>query len=126
MSEQTKQLKTRIIHKHKLEVAWKEVEATFLPKAGELIVYDPEVDAEGNILALPDDRSEPYTASRLKIGDGYHYLKDLEFVSSTCGFDNKDDFVFYCGDSENLTADPYVSAEYIIACGDSDKFIIAT
>jgi hypothetical protein len=92
MSDQAKQpLKTRIAHKHKLEIYWKEVEDKFLPKAGEFIVYDPEVDENGNTItmvvngntvpALPEGRTKPYTLSRLKVGDGRRYLKDLEFVS---------------------------------------------
>ena len=46
-----KQIKTRIINKHDLEVNWNA--ATFIPKQGEIIIYDVEVDADGNALALP-------------------------------------------------------------------------
>jgi hypothetical protein len=109
MPEQSKQpLKTRISHKHNLEVNWITA-TTFLPKAGELIIYDPEVDADGNTLtmivngkavpALPKGRTEPYTASRIKVGDGYHYINDLEF---TGGLSETDDIIFSCGSSEGL------------------------
>lgn len=64
-----KQINTRIVHKHDLEVNW--LKATnFVPKKGELIIYDVEVDENGNTLALPDGRTEPYRFERFKIGDG--------------------------------------------------------
>lgn len=74
-----KQIKTRIINKHDLEANWNA--ATFIPKQGELIIYDVEVDADGNTLALPQDRTVPYTYERLKIGDGIHIVKDLQFTN---------------------------------------------
>jgi hypothetical protein len=136
MAEQAKQpLKARISHKHKLEVEWDKA-TDFLPKAGELIIYDPEVDANGNTItmvvngktvpALPTDRSDPYTMSRVKVGDGYHYLKDLEFIGGSCDCcpSDKDMFVFYCGDGDELSSDPYACAEYIIASGTAERINI--
>ena len=85
----TKSLYTRIENKHDLEVNWER--ATFIPLQGELIVYDIEVDAAGNVLKdadgnalLPSGRTTPYTYERLKIGDGIHTVKDLPFMI-TCG-----------------------------------------
>ena len=99
MPEQSKQLKTRITHKHNLEATW--LTATnFLPKAGELIIYDPEVDEDGNTLALPKGRTKPYTATRIKVGDGKHKLNELEFVSAY--FSESDDIIINCGTSEGL------------------------
>lgn len=63
------QLKTRIVHKHDLEVNWLKAK-TFVPLKGELIIYDVEVDENGNTLALPEGRSVPYLFERFKIGDG--------------------------------------------------------
>ena len=133
MPEQNTPLKTRIMHKHKLEVEWMDqgIDLNFVPKAGELIIYDPEVDDKKNVItrvvngttvpALPDGRDEPYTTSRVKVGDGYRCLRELEFIG--CATDHLGDAVFYCGDSVELTEDPYASAEYIVACGDSARFI---
>ena len=124
----SKTLNTRIQQKHDFEVNWNQA-TNFIPYAGEVIIYDPEVDADGNFLtidgktaSLPSDRTEGYTTSRIKVGDGIHNPMNLEFASSTEGLSTNDDFVFYCGDSEELSTDPYASAEYIVACGNADKF----
>ena len=89
MSE--KQVKTRITHKHDLEINW--IKATaFVPMQGELIIYDIEVDEEGNVLkvsdnsggqveALPAGRTAPYTYERFKIGDGKTLVSELPFAA---------------------------------------------
>lgn len=77
MSE--KIIKSRIIHKHGLEAHWL-LATNFIPKQGEIIVYDIEVDADGNVLELPKDRTTPYTHQRLKIGDGITAVSELPFV----------------------------------------------
>ena len=75
-----KRIKTRIIHKHAIESNW--VKATnFVPKQGELIVYDIEVDEYGNTLTLPTGRDVPYAYERFKIGDGITLVSNLPFVS---------------------------------------------
>ena len=71
-------VKTRIQNKHDLEANWKR--ASFVPFAGELIVYDVEVDKNGNTLELPTDRTTPYTYERFKIGDGIKQINDLPFI----------------------------------------------
>ena len=54
---------TRIIHKHDSEANW--LKATnFVPKQGELIVYDPD---------------ENFNYSRVKIGDGITKVNSLPF-----------------------------------------------
>ena len=65
MAEATEQiLKTRIINKHDTEENW--LKATnFIPKKGELIVYD--VDATHNY-------------ERIKMGDGSTLVKNLPFI----------------------------------------------
>lgn len=74
MSELTKQLKTRIIHKHKTEAEWyldvydadgNLRDDPFTPYDGELIVFDPE--KEGN-------------QKRFKFGDGKTNVVDLPFT----------------------------------------------
>jgi hypothetical protein len=75
-------ISTRIIHKHDIEANW--LKATgFVPMQGELIIYDIEVDASGNILELPSGRTEPYTYERFKIGDGKTVVSDLPECGST-------------------------------------------
>ena len=57
-------LNWRIIHTHDTEANWNSCE-TFVPKAGELIIYD--VDAE-------------HEYERFKIGDGVKNIKELPFT----------------------------------------------
>lgn len=57
-------MKARISLLHKTEAEWDSY-ANFVPAAGEVIVYDPDVN---NLVA------------RLKIGDGIHTLAELEFT----------------------------------------------
>lgn len=96
MSE--KLVKTRIVNKHDLEVNWLKA-TSFIPKQGELIIYDIEVDANGNVLTVSDGnggqkpvvpitdsegtviRTTPYTYERCKIGDGKTAVTDLPFVT---------------------------------------------
>ena len=56
-------IKTRIVHKHDTEANWNKV-ADFIPKLGEIIVYD--VDDE-------------YSYERVKIGDGENVVSALPF-----------------------------------------------
>lgn len=62
MSEKT--FNTRIIHKHDTETNWLKA-VNFIPKQGELIIYD-------------SDENYPY--QRVKIGDGITSINDLPFV----------------------------------------------
>lgn len=65
MSEKT--LKTRIIHKHDTEAHWNLAE-NFIPKQGELIVYDID---------------DTHTYERFKIGDGQTLVSALPFADTT-------------------------------------------
>jgi hypothetical protein len=56
-------MKARISQLHKTELEWQEY-VQLVPEPGELIVYDP-------------DESHPY--ARVKLGDGVHTLKELDF-----------------------------------------------
>ena len=60
-----KTFKTRIIQKHDIEANWQKA-TNFVPKKGEMIVYD--IDSNHNY-------------ERIKIGDGEHIPNDLPFVT---------------------------------------------
>lgn len=61
-----KNLNSRIIHKHDIEANW--VKATnFIPKQGEIIVYDIDKN---------------YTYERFKIGDGTTLVNNLPFIKT--------------------------------------------
>ena len=62
MSEQV--FNTRIVHKHDTEANWTKA-INFIPKTGELIVYDVD---------------ENYNYPRVKIGDGVTAVSDLVFI----------------------------------------------
>ena len=59
------QINTRIIHKHDTEVNWNKA-TSFIPKQGEIIVYD---------------RDDNYTYERFKIGDGVTAAPSLPFAT---------------------------------------------
>ena len=65
MSDKT--LKGRIVQKHDTEENWDKA-VNFLPKAGELIIYD--ADSEN-------------TVPRFKVGDGVMPVSDLPFAGSS-------------------------------------------
>lgn len=69
-----KTLKTRIIHKHDVELNWNKA-TNFIPKQGEIIVYD--IDSNHNY-------------ERIKIGDGATNVNNLPFVISTLTNDEID------------------------------------
>ena len=90
-----KNIKTRIQNKHDFEINW--LDATFIPYAGELIIYDKEVDVNGNVLTtkrggqtvsvIPSTgthaRSFAYTYERFKFGDGKTPINSLNFVNDS-------------------------------------------
>lgn len=59
--------KNRIIHKHDTEINWKKA-INFIPKKGEIIIYDA------------DDK---VNYQRLKIGDGITVISDLPFYEDS-------------------------------------------
>lgn len=63
MSE--KNFNTRVINKHDTEANWANAR-TFIPKLGEIIIYD---------------RDSTYSYERMKIGDGINYVRNLPFVN---------------------------------------------
>jgi len=60
-----KTVKTRIIQKHDTEVNWKKA-TTFVPKLGEIIIYD--IDST-------------YDYERVKVGDGNTVVSSLPFIT---------------------------------------------
>ena len=60
-----KNIKSRIIHKHDIAAHWSLAE-NFIPKQGEIIVYDSD---------------ENYAYERLKVGDGVHNVNELPFIN---------------------------------------------
>lgn len=62
-----KNMNARIQHKHDIEANWNKA-LNFIPKIGEIIVYDID---------------ENYNYSRFKIGDGVRTINDLEFLLDT-------------------------------------------
>lgn len=62
MAEKT--LNTRIQQKHDIEANWLKA-VNFIPKVGEVIVYDID---------------ETHTTPRMKIGDGVKNVNELEFI----------------------------------------------
>lgn len=65
MSEKT--FNTRIVHKHDTAENWAKA-TNFIPKAGELIIYDA-------------DETNEY--ARVKIGDGEKTVGDLPFIDES-------------------------------------------
>lgn len=62
-----KNMNARIQHKHDIEANWNKA-LNFIPKIGEIIVYDID---------------DNYNYSRFKIGDGVRTINDLEFLLDT-------------------------------------------
>ena len=58
-----KNMNARIQHKHDIEANWNKA-LNFIPKAGEIIIYDID---------------ENYNYSRFKIGDGVRTINNIEF-----------------------------------------------
>ena len=67
-----KKIISRIINKHDIEANWNRA-TTFIPKQGEIIIYD----ADNN-----------YNYSRLKIGDGVNIINDLKFFEIYIDYEN--------------------------------------
>ena len=62
----SKTINTRIINKHDTEANWLNA-SSFIPKKGELIIYDTD---------------STHTYERFKIGDGTHNVNELPFSNA--------------------------------------------
>ena len=69
-----KNIKSRIVHKHDVELNWNKA-TNFIPKQGEIIVYD--IDSN-------------HSYERIKIGDVATNVNNLPFVISTLTNDEID------------------------------------
>ena len=78
-----KSLNTRIVHKHDIEANWL-LAVNFVPKKGEIIVYDAD---------------EVTTYPRMKIGNGSDTIGTLPFVNASNNSSN--------GSNENINLDNY-------------------
>ena len=104
-----KQLEARILLKHDTTANWEKVHTTFVPLAGEMIVYDDyepiwrlnpdgsyELDSQGNkVQKYVEDKNGhlvPLFRPGLKIGTGNHYLIRLPFVQITPDLEKKMEF----------------------------------
>jgi hypothetical protein len=88
MAESTKVLSSRIVQKHDIETNWLKA-TTFIPKLGEIIVYDND---------------ENYDYERFKIGDGQTIVGSLPFaVDDHCGIVRKEGNVAFAKSLEGLT-----------------------
>ena len=65
MAKTVKDIAGRIILKHDIEANWNKA-VTFVPKIGELIIYDPD---------------DNYNYARIKIGDGKLTVTNLPFCT---------------------------------------------
>ncbi len=84
MTENLVTVKGRQVQKHDIEANWIKAgnaEKPFIPLKGEIIIYDGEIDNEGNVLELPEGRNNAYKHTRQKIGDGIHNVNELPFVT---------------------------------------------
>ena len=70
-----KTLKTRVVLKHDTEANWNKA-TTFIPKKGEVIIYDPD---------------SAHNYSRQKVGDGTKTVVALPFFGASVGTANSDD-----------------------------------
>lgn len=84
-----KTINARLQQKHDIEANWDKATG-FIPMIGEIIVYDKEIDDNGNSLSLPEGRTTPYTYARIKIGDGKRNAHDLPFSIIQPDWDQED------------------------------------
>ena len=110
----SKIINTRISQKHDFEYNWINSASEFIPRVGELIVYEVEVDKEGNLLTqLPEGRTEPYTYSRMKIGDGITSVENLPFID--------DALLERVGVLEAIDHDAYIASD-VVVLSESQKY----
>jgi hypothetical protein len=79
-----KLLKAKVVNKHELERDWNA--SSYVPRVGETVYYDPEIDDNGNpdVTKCPREyRTKPEIRTRIKNGDGVHCVKDLPFGSES-------------------------------------------
>ena len=86
-----KNINTRITQKHDIEANW-QLASGFIPKQGELIIYDDRyIDDNDEVQIVA-------TAVRYKIGDGVRFVNDLPFADQHLVDDYHKKIYGYCGD----------------------------
>ena len=105
-----KTLKTRVVLKHDTEANWNKA-TNFIPKKGEVIIYDPD---------------GTHTYSRQKVGDGIKNINTLPFLGATVGTTDSSESLFkiqYTAESA-ISETPEQGVEYaiteLIGYGDLD------
>ena len=101
-----KNVNSRIQHKHDTETNW--LKATnFMPKIGELIIYDPDNN---------------YTYSRFKIGDGKTSVNNLPFAVEDI---NLDDYALAADvEANKILIDAAIAAKQDAITGISGQFVV--
>lgn len=70
-----KNINSRIMQKHDTEANWKKA-TNFIPKAGEIIIYDAD---------------DTYSAARIKVGNDSTNINDLPFINSKANWEQNDE-----------------------------------
>ena len=81
-----KNISSRIQHKHDLEINWNKA-LNFIPKIGEIIVYDID---------------ENYTYERIKIGDGKTTVINLPFITDNLVLITPEEIDAICSATTNV------------------------
>ena len=76
-------IKSRIVHKHDVEANWK-MATTFVPKQGEIIIYDKDATCD---------------YERVKIGDGSTLVSNLPFIEASFDLITTSDIDLICGET---------------------------
>lgn len=78
-----KEILSRVQFMHDVEANWLSKKPNFIPKSGEIVIYDREdLEMDGALPPLPSERTSRYSSSRYIVGDGITPLKDLSFSVS--------------------------------------------
>ena len=113
-----KELLSRVRNKHDIETNWLEA-TTFIPKAGEFIIYDAETENDPIPTKEGYARTFRYDAPRLKVGDGKTNVIDLPFTTAEIAGD-----VAYIDETDNIGIT--VPTDNIIINANNIKFAMQT
>lgn len=95
------EINTRIQQRHGTEYNWLQ-KSTFIPRAGEIIIYDAETSSD----TLPQGRTQRYDYPRLKIGDGTTAVMNLPFVGDGIFAESTNTSINYTNDLVNDRLSP--------------------
>lgn len=94
-----KNIKSRIVHKHDTETNWAKATG-FIPKQGEIIVYDID---------------DTYDYERIKIGDGVTNVNSLSFVNEVI---TNDEIDIICSATVETSTNGLTSEDWIFTLSD--------